>query len=231
LVIKYVTMDCYGTLIDWKKGVEANFEKYFLTASKQLGINGSSIFESYVRLEAEREKNENFVSYRDVMRETSMALGEYLRTTPENPREASEKFSKSIESWDAFSDTRETLAIFGTMGLRRYILSNIDSDILKKTIENNRLEVEGFITAEDTRSYKPAHNHWVEFLKRTDAGKDEVVHVANSLYHDIAPAGEMGFLTIWVNRYRDQNDTQIRAKYTVNSLSDIPELVIREKLV
>jgi 2-haloacid dehalogenase len=218
LKINFLTFDCYGTLIDWKKGIEENFERNFLDPIK--ATTPENIFEKYVRMEAARE-SQQYESYRTILKETSFSLAKDLGLEPS--QDSAEKFSESIESWRAFPDTAKTLHEFGRMGMRRYILSNIDSDILEKTIENNKLEIDGFVTAEQVRSYKPAKQHWLEFMNRTGSDKEEVIHIAGSVFHDIVPAKELGITTIWVNRYQEKKDSG--ADYTVESLSEIPPIL------
>ncbi len=224
--LKYLTFDCYGTLIDWKKGIEENFAKCFLDGTK-LAIEGNEIFQKYVKLEAARESRQ-YESYRNILAETSLLLaGELVLETRER---SAVSFSKSIEYWPAFPDSRLTLEEFKDMGIRCYILSNVDTEILQHTIQNNGLDVDGYVTAEQIKSYKPASRHWLEFLQREGADKNEMVHVANSVFHDIIPARDLGITTIWVNRY-GEGRAEKAGDYTVDNLSEIPSLLREEGLV
>jgi 2-haloacid dehalogenase len=218
-------MDCYGTLIDWKKGIEENFAKYFFQSDQ---TNVPEIFQKYVTLEAARERS-NYKSYREILGQTSLDLAQRLGL--ECSAEASTLFSDSIENWTAFPDTQPALKQLGKLSMRRYILSNVDNTILKKTISNNGLEIDGIVTAEEIKSYKPSKRHWAEFQKRTRARVKEIIHVANSIYHDIIPARQLGILTVWVNRYAEHRPLLARPDYTVDSLSEIPDLLKRNDLV
>jgi 2-haloalkanoic acid dehalogenase type II len=127
--------------------------------------------------------------------------------------------------WPAFSDTRSTLNELGLRGYRRIILSNVDRALLEETIEESGLDVDGYITAEDVRSYKPRKDHWLELLRRYDVSKDDVVHIAGSLYHDIIPASELGFKTIWVNRYGERQGPEAKPAISVRNLSEVLDIV------
>ena len=226
-LIKYLTFDCYGTLIDWKEGIETNFRVCFLKGSGDLPVKtGQSIFERYVALEAQEESiTTGYKSYKEVLKRTSMRLAKSL-DFPDS-EESGKRFSDSITGWHAFPDTAPTLRKLGQLGFKRTILSNIDRDLLQETIRRNNLEVDDFITAQDVRSYKPSKGHWIEFFRRTGAKKEELVHVANSVYHDIIPAIELGIPTVWVNRYEDEPPTRVKPDFTVSDISGLPEVVQR----
>ncbi len=217
--IRFLTFDCYGTLIDWREGIETNFKKFFLEDEEQ--IAGLDIFRRYVALEANEE--EAYKVYDDVLRDTSLRLAKNLGVDPSES--AAEKFAKSITHWPAFEDTAPALKKLGRLGYRRVILSNIDRNLLTGTIRNSHLEVDGFITAQDVRSYKPAKKHWISFLRAFKVKRDEVLHVANSVYHDIIPANELGLKTVWVNRYRESLPRKVKPSYVVDKLSGLFEIL------
>lgn len=134
-----------------------------------------------------------------------------------------ERFANSVPDWPTFKDTAEALRKLGSHGYKRYILSNVDTDLLEETISRNGLDIDGFVTAEETGSYKPDHGHWLEFLSRTGAKKEETLHVAQSVFHDIVPAGNLGFATAWVNRYREPMPERIRPLYVCDDLQGLVE--------
>ncbi len=209
----YLTFDCYGTLIDWKKGIIDNFKTFAQFENSQ----NFDLFNDYVSLEAKNETG--YSTYSQVLASTFLSLAHKLKLNP------SEKdaygFASSITKWPAFSDTRSALESLGKKGYKRVILSNVDRGLLEGTIRRSGLDVDGFITAEDVKSYKPRKDHWLELLKRYDISKDEVIHVAGSIYHDIIPATEIGFRTIWVNRYGERAPSKVVPTFSVNSLSEV----------
>jgi len=218
MAIKYLTFDCYGTLIDWKTGIETNFKKFFL--KDKGGVLSTGIFSSYVVLEAKEEKA--YKAYRDILTDTSLRLAENLGL--EQSETAARKFADSITHWPAFEDTAPALKELGRRGYKRIILSNIDRNLLKETIKNNNLEVDDFITAQDVKSYKPEKKHWITFLKSFKTRKEKVLHVANGIYHDIVPASELGLKTAWVNRYGEELPEDVKPSYVIDRVSDLLDI-------
>ena len=93
--------------------------------------------------------------------------------------------------------------------------------LLAGTINNSGLDIDNFITAQDVKSYKPNKEHWLEFFRTTGAKKEEVLHVANSIYHDIVPANELGIRTVWVNRYGEKDPSSTKPNFTITNLSEL----------
>ena len=212
-----LTFDCYGTLIDWKRGIVDNFRRF----SRSGDSNDLDIFNMYVELES---KNENdYSTYRQILSTTFLALAHQLKLNP--TEEEAEKFADSISEWPAFEDTVSTLKILGENGFKRIILSNIDRSLLIGTIERSKMQVDGFITAEDVKSYKPQTGHWQELLKKYHLQREQVIHIAGSIYHDIIPASNMGFETIWVNRYKESPRDGVYPTHIVQSLSEILKIL------
>jgi 2-haloacid dehalogenase len=123
------------------------------------------------------------------------------------------EFASSIPSWKPFADTVECLKKLGKMGLKRVILSNVDRDLLKDTVLQNGLEVDGCITAQDVGSYKPSVGHWNRFFDEYKANRESTLHVAQSVFHDIIPTGKMGVANAWINRYSDPEPAGINPTY------------------
>jgi 2-haloalkanoic acid dehalogenase type II len=213
LRFRYLTFDCYGTLIDWRKGIEKSLEDAF----GRLPTRGDALMESYA--EAEKLEEADYQKYREVLKKTALRLTQGLGVG--GREESAMRFAASVPSWPAFSDSAGALRALGAKGYRRYILSNVDTDLLIGTIQNNGLEVDGFVTAEEVGSYKPSDGHWVKFLEKTGATKGEVLHVAQSVFHDIVPAGRLGFQTAWVNRYRQVLPPGIEPLYIADSLEGL----------
>jgi 2-haloacid dehalogenase len=193
---RYLTFDCYGTLIDWRAGIEQGLR----SALGEVGLTGQSLLQAYVA--AEQREERTYKRYRSVLRDAAIAMSEALgrRVTVE----AAEEFASSVPMWPAFPDTARFLREMGSRGHLRYILSNVDDDLLEETIRRHGLEVDGYVTAEEVRSYKPDPGHWREFMAKTGALEGEVLHVAQSAFHDIIPAERLGIESAWVNRYGER---------------------------
>jgi 2-haloalkanoic acid dehalogenase type II len=217
---RYLTFDCYGTLIDWRTGIESSL----LAAIGDVGIKGQALLEAYVA--AEKEEESTYKKYREVLRKTAISMSGRLGV--DVTEEAARKFAASVPSWPVFADTAEFLREMGMRGYKRYILSNVDTDLLEETIRNHGLEVDGFVTAEEVGSYKPNTGHWLRFMKKTGAGKEEILHVAQSIYHDIIPTNEMGIASAWINRYDERMPEGAQPLFVSDSLAHLAETLDRE---
>jgi len=210
---RYLTFDCYGTLVDWRAGIEAALAKALGPLPKQ----GAELAGIYGRLE--RQEETTYKKYRVVLERTALAVSRALGESM-GEAEASE-FASSVPLWPPFPDSATSLKRLGRMGFKRYILSNVDRDMLEETISRNAFEVDGFVTAEETRSYKPALGHWVSFTAKTGAERSQVLHVAQSVYHDIVPAQELGVASAWVNRYREPMPLSAQPTFVVDGLEGL----------
>ncbi len=216
--VRACTFDCYGTLIDWQRGIEENLGNRLRAA----GLKGSRrVFPVYDA--AERELEGSYAPYRDILAASALRAADRLGAPLSDS--AAREFATSLPSWPAFPDTAEVLRDLGRRGVRRYILSNVDRDLLSETIRRSSLEVDGVVTAEDVHSYKPAPAHWTRFFRDTSTSPTDVLHVAQSLFHDIVPADALGIRTVWVNRYGLRPPAALRATYTLPDLQGLPSLL------
>ncbi len=215
---RYLTFDCYGTLIDWRSGIEGELRAIL----GGVNIGGQDLMNAY--LAAEKEEESNYKKYREVLRSTakSMSVPLGVEVTDQDAR----SFAASVPRWPAFPDTKKFLRDMGSMGYKRYILSNVDDDLLEQTIDKNGLEVDGFVTAEEVGSYKPSTRHWLEFMRRTGATKEEVLHVAQSLYHDIVPTQPLGIASAWVNRYGERLPPEAAPSMISDSLESLGDALL-----
>jgi len=210
---KYLTFDCYGTLIDWRRGIEESLRRSLGSFS----LSGKELLDAYV--EEEKKEEATYKSYRKVLAGTALRLSGPLGVRVDQG--AAERFAASVPDWPAFPDTREALVELGRRGYGRFILSNVDDDLLRGTIANNGLEIDGFVTAQQVGSYKPNRGHWDEFMRRTGASKEEFLHVAQSVFHDVIPTQEMGIASAWVNRYSEPLPVGAAPSYIVDSMEGL----------
>jgi 2-haloalkanoic acid dehalogenase type II len=180
---RWVTFDCYGTLIDWNGGIRAELARVFgeQRADQQLG--------RYHQLEPELEAD-GTRSYREVMTEAMRGLG-----APEGEEEA---LARSLPSWQPFPEVPEALAQASEQGWKLAILSNTDRDYIEASMERLGVPFDLAIVASEIGSYKPDLGHWHAFEERIGRAPD--VHVAASLVHDIGPANQLGLPSVWINR-------------------------------
>lgn len=217
---KYITFDCYGTLIDWESGIREVLKKIADKNGFDLNLHG--ITDKYIKVELEVEK-EQYRKYHEVLQ---LSVKRLLKQEGFEilDRDALE-FANSIFSWPPFPETKESLSKLKDKGYKLIILSNIDNNIIQRSIELMGVEFDGVVTAEEVGSYKPAHGHWQEMLKRFNAKKEEVLHVAASYIHDIIPAKEQGFDAVWINRKHEKPTREIRPDLEFKDLRTLPDVL------
>lgn len=215
---KYITFDCYGTLIDWEGGIRTAAKK--LSDKNGFGLSLDDISDRYIKVELEVEA-EQYRKYHEVLQLSAKKL--FKQEGFDISIEDALEFADSIFSWQPFSETHDTLAILKDKGYKLVILSNIDNEIIKKSIELMGTDFDGVVTAEEVGSYKPAYGHWQEMLRRFNVKKAEVLHVAASYIHDIIPAKEQGFDAIWINRNNEPPTREIKPDLEFKDLRPLPE--------
>ncbi len=189
-----LSFDCYGTLIDWESGILAALRP--LLAAHGIAIDDAALLELYADLESAAQDG-RYRPYREVLGSVVLSLGERLGFKP-SPEEQS-SLAESIADWQPFPDTVAALEALG----RRFdlvVISNIDDDLFEHSAARLDVPFRHVITAQQARSYKPSHNNFHVAFERMGRGPEGVLHVAQSLHHDIAPAKQLGLRTVWVNR-------------------------------
>jgi 2-haloacid dehalogenase len=193
--IEWVTFDCYGTLIDWERGITDA-----LLPLLPAGTDRRALAVRYIEVEAEVEKLEHVdhLSYRDVLdRASRRLLAEKGRPLPDD---SPSPLPASLPSWPPFTEVPDALRELRRRGYKLAILSNVDNDLLATSIARIGVEPDLTVTAQDARSYKPARGHWRLYEERTGAGKASTIHAAASLYHDIRPTTAWGYRNVWIAR-------------------------------
>lgn len=195
---RWVTFDCYGTLVDWNGGIHAELESLF-------GVeHADRLLARYHELEPEIQAASPGSSYREVLTVALERLADEAGLTlPEGETSA---LARSLPSWPVFDDVRPALGEARERGWRLAILSNTDRDLIDASIAAIGVPFGAAIVAGDIGSYKPASRHWEAFREHTRSDPARHVHVAQSLYHDIGTATELGLPTIWVNRLGEPAD-------------------------
>ena len=196
---RWATFDCYGTLVDWNGGIHAELEKLF-------GVEkAGELLVRYHQLEPEIQRSNPGISYREVLTIALERLAaESGLTLPEGESSA---LARSLPEWPVFEDVHDGLNEAHERGWRLAILSNTDRDLVDASMDAIGVHFDLSIVAGEIGSYKPALGHWEVFRERV-GGADAIrhVHVAQSLYHDIAPAHELGIPSIWINRLEEPED-------------------------
>lgn len=187
-----VTFDCYGTLVDWRAGIVGAFREAGRLPPDVTG-------EHLLRLHAEIEpavQSERFRSYRDVLRLTALRMIDRMGGTP--PQDGGDFLPDSVTAWPVFADTNAALARLRATGMELGILSNIDDELLRGTLRQIDVDFAFAVTAEQVQAYKPNHAHFL--AARDRVGSRRWLHAAQSFFHDIQPAHDLGIPAAWVNR-------------------------------
>ena len=210
---RWGTFDCYGTLVDWNGGIRAELEKLFGAE------RADELLVRYHELEPKIQAAKPGSSYREVLTIALERLAaETKLTLPEGEASA---LARSLPSWPIFDDVRPGLGEARDRGWRLAILSNTDRDLIDGSMDALAVPFETAIVAGEIGSYKPAHRHWEVFYEETRADPAGHVHVAQSVYHDIAPAAQLGIPSIWINRLGEPDDP--RPARTLSGVSSLPD--------
>jgi 2-haloalkanoic acid dehalogenase type II len=200
---RWVTFDCYGTLIDWDGGIRAELARLWPpddagaevsedeSAKAEPDAEAEARLREYHAIEPELQRDGK-LSYREVMTETMRRLGA--------PAGEEGGLASSLPSWRPFREVPEELGAARKRGWRLGILSNSDPDLIAASIEQIGVPFDEVIVASEIGSYKPAFMHWLEFQARTHADRRRHVHVAASSFHDIVPASKLRIPNVWINR-------------------------------
>jgi 2-haloacid dehalogenase len=189
-----LTFDCYGTLIDWETGIWEALNPILAAHGKTMP--DEQALEWYSDLESETEAGE-YLEYKTILRRVLTEFCARLGFTPSSDELT--RFSLSVKNWPAFPDSPNALQALHKK-YRLAILSNIDDDLFAYSEARLQVKFDWIITAQQAHSYKPSLNNFRIALARLRLPKEKVLHVAQSLFHDIAPAKSLGLSTVWVNR-------------------------------
>ena len=190
---RWATFDCYGTLIDWNGGIRRELARVFGDE------RADALLVRYHGLEPALEADGSR-SYVEVLAEAMRGLG-----APPGEEAA---LARSLPAWEPFPEAPAALQELRERGWRLAILSNTDPDFLAASLERIGVPVDLTVVASDIGSYKPAHGHWERFFAETGADRARHVHVAASLFHDIAPARELRLASVWINRLGERADPE-----------------------
>ena len=209
---RWASFDCYGTLVDWNGGIAAALGQLWP------GERPARLLERYHEIEP-RVQMGSAAPYREVLREALVLLaGHEGLVVPAGEEWA---LADSLPSWPPFPEVPGALARLRERGWRLAVLSNTDPDLLGASLAAIGVPVNVRITAAEAGSYKPAHGHWERLFAHPGIERGRHVHVAASLFHDIAPAGELGLTSVWINRLGETSELARAAELA--DLSGLPE--------
>ncbi len=196
---KVLTFDCYGTLIDWETGLLNGLKP--LTARARGSMSRDQILEAFAQHEHSQQEETPAMPYSQLLAVVCKRLANSWGTTITN--EEANTFGASVPDWPEFPDSAEALQYLHNH-YKLVILSNVDR--LSFRSSNARLKVgfDAIYTAQDIESYKPSDRNFAYMLQRLEQdfglGKSDVLHVAQSLFHDHVPANRAGLASAWIDR-------------------------------
>ncbi|MGL5825612.1 MAG: HAD-IA family hydrolase [Nocardioides sp.] len=195
---RVLSFDCYGTLIDWETGIAAVLGAW--SRDQGLSCSADELLGVYGGHEAAIEQERPADRYPEILANAFRRTGDTLGK-PVSDRWA-ERLGHSVQYWPAFSDSAYALARLADH-YRLVIVSNVHRAGFAASNEHLRGEFAAVITAEDVGAYKPADSHFRALdatIEELGAGRDELLHVAQSLFHDHVPARRNGLASVWINR-------------------------------
>jgi 2-haloalkanoic acid dehalogenase type II len=228
---KVLSFDCYGTLVDWECGI--------LTALRPLAhragvtLDGEAMLTEFAALEAAQQAATPDLLYATLLGTVHARLA--ARWGVADDLAENERFAASIADWPPFSDTIEALRALGRR-YRRVILSNVDRASFGPTHARLGVTFDAIYTAQDIGSYKPDPRNFDYLVERqAESGfqKSDILHVAQSLFHDHAPANAMGLASVWIDRRQGATGwgatppppPGVRYDFCFRSLSELVEAV------
>jgi 2-haloacid dehalogenase len=214
---RWLTFDCFGTLIDWRHGIRTTGELLFTG-------HGQAFLDAYASTEAAVERDGPFHRYRAVLTETTRRVAKQLGLDLK-PVDATALVA-TIPYWPPFADVGPALRELRKEGWNLALLTNCDRDIIALTQKRLPVPFDEVVTAEDVSAYKPDHRHFLLFQSTFGASADVWIHVAQSYYHDIKPTSELGITRVWVNRQGEKDDPSL-ANAVIKNLTELPDAVRR----
>jgi 2-haloacid dehalogenase len=205
---RWATFDCYGTLIDWNGGIRRELARVF--GEEQADAQLERYHEIEPALQADHER-----TYREVMTQAMAELGA--------PVGEEAGLAAALPSWEPFPEVPASLRGARDQGWKLAVLSNSDRDLIDASLAQIGVPFELAIVASEIRSYKPAHAHWLRFFELSGAPREGHVHVAQSHYHDIVPANQLGLRSIWINRYGERHEPSPSRELA--DLSGLPDVL------
>ena len=196
-----LSFDCYGTLIDWESGIHAALQPLVGRSGRAIGRDG--VLEAFARHESAQEHETPGMIYSALLAHVHARLAAEWGVAGDAAADAA--FGGSVPDWPAFDDSAAALAEL-KKHYRLVILSNVDRTSFAGSNARLGVEFDAIYTAEDIGSYKPDLRNFHFMLERLAAmgiAKSDILHTAQSLYHDHGPAKKLGMASCWIDRRGD----------------------------
>ncbi|WP_108660189.1 haloacid dehalogenase type II [Acuticoccus kandeliae] len=199
---KALTFDCYGTLIDWETGMFEALKP--LTSRVGTALTRDAILEAHARHESSQQRWTPAKCYTDLLAAVYKRLAEEWGVTVSY--EECMVYGNSVKDWPAFPDTAGALQYL-KKHYKLVILSNVDNVSFAHSNKKLGVDFDAIYTAEDVGSYKPSERNFeymLEKLATLGIEKGDILHTAESMFHDHGPANRHGLANCWIYRRYDQ---------------------------
>ena len=197
---KFLSFDCYGTLIDWETGIWNAFQRIVLL-NNRIDLSKEKVLSHFAELEEAQQTNTPSMLYPEVLYNVHQQFAK-LNNLQSNEG-LDKEFGNSVPYWPAFADSAEALRKLKTK-FKLIILSNVNDAGFADSSRRLGVEFDAIYTAEQIGSYKPNpanFEYMIKSVKQTfGIKKDSILHVAQSLFHDHIPAKAVGMTTVWIDR-------------------------------
>jgi 2-haloacid dehalogenase len=195
-----LTFDCYGTLIDWEAGILAALRGVVPELAR---VDGETLLDEYANAEAALEAGP-YRRYREIAGEAMATVARAHGAEP-TPADVT-RLGGSVVDWPAFPDSHDALVRLRTR-FRLGVLTNCDDDLFAASNARLGVAFDWIVTAQQVGSYKPNEQNFAALVERLGADgvpRTRILHVAQSLFHDHAPAQRLGFRSVWIDRRHDR---------------------------
>jgi|SRR5882724_5232177 len=228
---RVLTFDCYGTLIDWETGILKVLRPWATRAG--ISASDAEILGAFGRSESAAEHDSPVALYPDVLRATHARIAKHFNVSADST--TADALGKSVGDWPAFPDTTEALKRLQKQ-FKLIVVSNVDRESFSRTQNKLGIIFDAVVTAEEVGAYKPDAKMFrraLEVAKQFGANPENILHVAQSLYHDHVPAKKFGLKTIWVQRpskcgefgaTRDPG-VEVKPDLTVHSMKELADVI------
>lgn len=197
-----LTFDCYGTLIDWESGMVAGLKP--LTDRLDEPPTRNALLQAHARHESSQQAQTPAMRYADLLAVVYKRLAEEWELPATH--EECVTYGNSVRDWPAFPDSADALAYLREH-YRLVILSNVDNDSFRFSAQKLGVTFDAVYTAQDAGSYKPSPRNFEYMLDKLGArgiAAGDILHTAESLFHDHVPANRHALASCWIYRRHDQ---------------------------
>ena len=209
---KWVSFDCFGTLMDWQSG----FRRALASVA---GAHSDALVEAYHQAEHTTQDEAPSRPYREVLQLTLRRAADSIGLTLTD--DDADVLARSWGDMPVFADTAASLRQLHEDGWKLAVLTNCDNALFAKTQDVFPVRLDLVITSQEVGSYKPSLGHFQAFEQRTGVSRDRWVHAAVSWYHDMQPAALLGIRRVWVDRETTGQDASICTAH-IHDMASLP---------